>query len=430
MMSRVSVLVTHEDSDSDSAQHLNLPCVDSFNPTSLDAIAEGIVEGLKCYGDLWDLLPDDIIFYSLTTPVPDIIITSSLREYLQNLDLRSSAATLFRSWSIPQDRQLLAVCSFARRRIESPAIEQVATQHSVEQVIRSIRSRDTPSTEAKNAKLLAVQKREVPDAAYARRPLSLDGPPITIYSPVFSKFRHLAETVDLTAKEIGDTFDFVTASTEYYEDEQSRSEAIRYLLRTLVDGKFLEKGYINYGQRQAELDGFSTHVFGLLMAAKGIHEMNNGLGEGSSDALEQAICDFKAFCACNDGERLHARCCCPMFLVAIEGVYICVAGAVFTDRIIVERFTDYIFVGSSPQISGSNAIDEGIRRIGKILKALKICYQEHLPAFYDALPFPPSPASSRDGMLSPPSTDHPRWCCVRTVISETTCCTQIFKSSI
>ncbi|KAJ6486913.1 hypothetical protein C8R45DRAFT_930490 [Mycena sanguinolenta] len=297
-----------------------------------------------------------------------MISQSSLEEYLRNLDLRSSASLLFFDRDVP--------------------IPRIAVAHGGYLQL----FRDNPSTEAKNTKLLAVQNSQVPDAAYARRPLSLGGPPIAIYSPIFSKFRHLVQTVDLTAEDIRPTFAFVTASTEYYEDEQSRSEVIKHLLRVLVDGQFLEKGQISYGQRRAKPDGFSTHTFGRLMAAKGIHEMNNGLGESSSDALELAICDSRhfAFVTMVKGSTRY---------VAAQRSWLPSRARTFAWPGLYLQTTTSSSV--APQIAGSNAIDEGIRRIGKILKALKVCYQEHLPAFYDTLSSPPPVASSLAAACSP-----------------------------
>lgn len=63
----------------------------------------------------------------------------------------------------------------------------------------------------------------------------------------------------------------------------------------------------------------------------------------------------------------------------------CVAGAVFTDRIIVERLTDYMFVGSCPSDLVDNSTDSGIRRIGRVLKALKTCLDGTLQAYYESI---------------------------------------------
>ncbi|KAJ6476216.1 hypothetical protein C8R45DRAFT_373480 [Mycena sanguinolenta] len=281
---------------------------------------------------------------------------------------------------VPDDLKLLAICNFARKA-------QTTTTNP----------QHVPSTHH-------IQRPDVPDAAYARRPLSLTGPPIAIYAPVFTKFRQLAETADLTPEEFDVTYKFVEANTAYYKDEDLRTEAIDRFLRVLVDDTSLQKGRITYGSRRAEPDGYCTQTLNFRLVPKGIQEMKNRLGDGDSDALEQATCDIKMYYSSDDGVHFHQSGCCPAFLVAIEGAYICVAGAVFTDRIVVERLTDYVFIGSHPQVAGINAIDEGIRRIGKILKALKTCYQD-IPGYYHAVQPPPSPLASSLPMACSPHLD-------------------------
>lgn len=147
------------------------------------------------------------------------------------------------------------------------------------------------------------------DAAYASRPLALQGPPVAIYAPVFAEFRQLAQQVDLTAEELDATFGFVVASTAFYENEPSRTQAITKHLNKLVNPTFLRKAQYRFGDHQAEPDGASEFSGNHFTVPKSVNELKNGIGEGDSDALEQGICDYKSFLASTDvGSKAHVFC--------------------------------------------------------------------------------------------------------------------------
>lgn len=80
-------------------------------------------------------------------------------------------------------------------------------------------------------------------------------------------------------------------------------------------------------------------------------------------------------------------CCFPVFLIGILGPYISVGGAVFADRLISQRLTDYEYVGS---IDCTADIDERILRLAHVFRTLKKAL-DRLEHFYATLT-PPPPA--------------------------------------
>jgi hypothetical protein len=44
--------------------------------------------------------------------------------------------------------------------------------------------------------------------------------------------------------------------------------------------------------------------------------------------------------------------CCPTFLFANAGPWFAILGAVFTDKVIAQRLTDYIWVGMDATLTG------------------------------------------------------------------------------
>jgi serine/threonine protein kinase len=57
-------------------------------------------------------------------------------------------------------------------------------------------------------------------------------------------------------------------------------------------------------------------------------------------------------------------CCCPTFLIALAGPWICILGAVFVDRVVIQELTDFIWIGGHPYN------DHKLESVTRILTAL------------------------------------------------------------
>ena len=92
-----------------------------------------------------------------------------------------------------------------------------------------------------------------------------------------------------------------------------------------------------------------------------------------------------------------------MFLVGVAGPNLAVSGAVFTERFVSQRLTDYIYLGPLPSGGVESALSHRIRRVAQILRALKTCTSE-LVDYYKGLEFLPPSASTRSPA---PNPSHP-----------------------
>ena len=83
-----------------------------------------------------------------------------------------------------------------------------------------------------------------------------------------------------------------------------------------------------------------------------------------------------------------------MFLVGIAGPNLAVSGAVFTERFVSQRLTDYIYLGPLPSGGKEPALSHRIHRVAQIFRALKKSTTE-LENYYKSLEFqsPPAPKS-------------------------------------
>ncbi|KAJ7644066.1 hypothetical protein FB45DRAFT_823953 [Roridomyces roridus] len=305
-------------------------------------------------------------------------------------------------------RRCVAFCTFPierlrnSRRVSTPT----STVDAREEVLKQARSRQPPPAEAENSSLLATQRSTVADALFNGRPAHLIGPPIAVYTTVFQSFREVWERVeqvaDFTPEELQNAVEICETSTAYYHDELARLVDVQELWDEAVHPTFLRPWLIVYSKEHyakpvgAALD---EHISGLGFPINGIQELKNGVGEGGSDAFDQAACDYRAHLTSEAGSRLSQFCCLPSFLVGIQGSYICVGGAIFTERIVVERFTDYVFLGTHLYSCNNSSLDKGILRVAKLLKAIKTGLNS-VSEFWSQIPKSP-PSKSLAQLLLP-----------------------------
>ena len=101
-----------------------------------------------------------------------------------------------------------------------------------------------------------------------------------------------------------------------------------------------------------------------------------------------------------------------MFLVGVAGPHLTVSGAIFAERFVSQRLTDYVYTGPLPTLHGRSALDNSIRRVAQVLRALDKATDE-LTDYYSRLEFTPAPmagpfcAIDRGIFPPPPVPLHP-----------------------
>ncbi len=178
-----------------------------------------------------------------------------------------------------------------------------------EAVATAARKRDSPSTGAKNSTLRKTQKENQADAMYNGRPIELTASPIEIYHPVFAKFRHeISRPIDkssFTPDELSMVLELVTSLLAFYQDEDARIQAITTAMNALVDDQVLRrteiirdhgKPYKPDGSIFVQCEKFPRRDG----AATLFDEIKNGIGEGGSDPIHQAQCDYVLFYSAKD----------------------------------------------------------------------------------------------------------------------------------
>ncbi|KAL6299794.1 hypothetical protein BKA93DRAFT_805191 [Sparassis latifolia] len=293
------------------------------------------------------------------------------------------------SFTMPPDDTCLHIvvvvlleCLVEKRPREEDTDTSVAKRAKVvednERVIMAIKTKlPAPSTGARASEFRNLQA-DSETRIKNGRPLDCTGPPISIYHPVFAEFLDYAadpSTIPSTniLKATHEIFQF---SSEFYADELVRQNKINELFCGLlgmsVHPMSPGDGSCNDGAVVTFCSLFSKNALCAIM------EYKNEMGLSGTDTAVQGALGFVKW---QQLQGWASVCCCPSFVIAIVGPYICILGAVIADDIIVEPLTDFLWLGGTPRLN------ECVVAAARVFNTLKSCL-EQLQAFYQGLRLP------------------------------------------
>ncbi|KAB5590540.1 Kinase domain containing protein [Ceratobasidium theobromae] len=171
-----------------------------------------------------------------------------------------------------------------------------------------------------------------------RRPAGQTGPSIVLYHQVFGRFLKRLQSADpLPDTTYSQTTDYFPLSQNLYDDEAERRQKIKEDL-----GLLLGEVLVVSSAHGVQADG---STLGRGGASCIIMEMENEIGSGNSDPSVQAAQSYARWWK---DKALLKKCCCPSILIAIAGPWMCILGAVYLERLIVQPLTDFMWVGFNP----------------------------------------------------------------------------------
>ncbi|KAF7426463.1 hypothetical protein PC9H_008832 [Pleurotus ostreatus] len=254
-------------------------------------------------------------------------------------------------------------------------------------VVDSIRRQIKPlSTSAKHEEYLVhAQQAKHPEAIYNGHTADLTGPSIAIYHPIFAIFqRALSQTPlpgDISREDLDSASLFISLSTQYYTTEPERQYAISSVVEALLGPSFVfRETLVRCGIISFTLDGNRRANFGLFKP-----ELENGIGLGESDPIEQGETAYLSVATAPELEKLRNRSCMPSFLLEISGPYLSVSGAIYVDGVITERLTGFIslvpLLSSQAPLGHASAHDKLTYQIAHFFQCLREC-SDQLAAEY------------------------------------------------
>lgn len=203
-----------------------------------------------------------------------------------------------------------------------------------------VRNAPLPSSSAAMPALWDEQKKR---PVLNGRPDNNFGPPIGLFHPVFNSFQaalKIPEPTYADAQTYNSVKELFCAVTAIYNNKADRIVAIDKHLSTLLGTHFIDvysTGVLS--------DGVMVHSTGICTAYLVIREVKNEIGTTSADPYNQVGLAYRKYWAHPSNDRIRKLCYCPSILLAIAGPWMCVIGAIYLDKAVIQPLTDYIWLG-------------------------------------------------------------------------------------
>ena len=125
--------------------------------------------------------------------------------------------------------------------------------------------------------------------------------------------------------------------SEFYPTESNREKAFHEEIRKLFDHDISK---IQLTDKTSD-DGVLTLDFHTLTVLCVLMEVKNEIGTGSCDPITQAAASYAKFYTQQKNDKLLKACNMPCFIIGLAGPWICVLGAVYAEKPIVEPLTAF-----------------------------------------------------------------------------------------
>ncbi|CAE6492633.1 unnamed protein product [Rhizoctonia solani] len=182
---------------------------------------------------------------------------------------------------------------------------------------------------------------------YNGRPWKRTGRPIEIFHPVFRIFlRDLHQVGTVSARDYRLTEELLRASQDTYSDEGARRNTmVNCLIKLLICNIDVEtiKGCTADGViKIRDLDN-------ALQAYCSILEFKNEIGSGHCDPSIQGAESYAKYWFQDVMTPITNLSCCPSFIIAVAGPWMCILGAISLSQIVVQPLTEMLWVADHPQ---------------------------------------------------------------------------------
>ncbi|CAG8766092.1 12788_t:CDS:2, partial [Gigaspora margarita] len=207
------------------------------------------------------------------------------------------------------------------------------------------------------------------------RPSNCIGIPLMLYNSAFSYFKTNFNDKDLPMDKdhYQWTLNCIRTMANIYSGEKSRWEEFRERLEELFN-KYIKILILDETSNNGCLD-LNLHSFNVLYL---LVEIKNEIGTGKCDPTTHAAAFYAKFYAQKEYEPILKGCNMPCFIIGLAGPWICILGAVYVEKAVIEPLT-----GFEPLLFINNQIHW--EKIAQLFMALRIgC--NNLKKYYESLP--------------------------------------------
>ncbi|KAJ3478245.1 hypothetical protein NLI96_g9900 [Meripilus lineatus] len=234
----------------------------------------------------------------------------------------------------------------------------------------------TPSSACKPSSYLTNQRSEYAllDGREGGHPSdrSTMANPIELYHPAFALFRSIVE--DSESKVPDDLVRETAKLRRHLSNVESEEDPRHDVIEASFPNLFQTPFRISVNADSPDLAALCPT--GLIdEAALCVVDIKAELGDSGDPALRGSF-QYRQFWLQEKPQSVH-NAACPSFIVGVAGPWLVVLGAVFTDGVIVQRLSDYMWLGCSRVLDDRNmVITRTLYALRCALKALKTYYQD------------------------------------------------------
>ncbi|TDL22023.1 hypothetical protein BD410DRAFT_789110 [Rickenella mellea] len=194
------------------------------------------------------------------------------------------------------------------------------------------------------------------------RPAAARGPPVTILHSVFGEFIEDFHDVSLevSADMYRTAIEFCKLSCDVYENDTARKTRLRPLFSRAM-------GTLAHSIK-FETNAVADDVVTVAQAraASQIYQYKNEMLGPSEPYVQASLTYAKYWPQAGDIANTRRHCHCPTFILLVVGPWICILGAVWLQRPVIEPLTPFIMMADLPNEHGKQ-----VGLIAKLLRALK-----------------------------------------------------------
>ncbi|KAG8743605.1 hypothetical protein FRC10_011668 [Ceratobasidium sp. 414] len=243
-------------------------------------------------------------------------------------------------------------------------------------------------SKASNFKAQQEDKHGVPSPIHNGRPRLKTGLPVELYHRIFGDFTRSTQCLKtLESPDLRIVEDLLLDAQALYTVEgDRRAEMYKHLER------ILEVPITQQSIKKCTADCVTQSYYsGSMKRSKGycaIVEVRNEIGTGDCDPSIQGAESYGHYWSQDSMDDFRAVSCCPSFIIAIAGPWLCVLGAVYVTEVVVHPLTDFMWMGRQAHE------EDRLRRITLTFVALREAIRD-LDEYYRSLPDPTLPRSAQ-----------------------------------
>ncbi|KAL5638886.1 hypothetical protein ACGC1H_003298 [Rhizoctonia solani] len=303
-------------------------------------------------------------------------------------------------WPDPSaiDQRLIQVLVYAASRsravpmtLQTPSVTELTDTFrqltiAQERTRRKILDGPSASFAAQPTVFMKQQNRD-DTPIYNGRPWDRTGKPIEIYHPAFRIFLDKLNQEDApSGLDYISTENLLRDSQATYEHEDKRGMALKTHL-SIILGRDISSERVSGCMADGVIKWRAPN--NALQAYYSVLELKNEIGGSKCDPSIQGAESYAKYWCQDEVNPIRTLSCCPSFILAVAGPWMCILGGVYLTEIVVQPLTEMLWVADHPHK------ESRLKYLTRVFAALRDAI-DNLDAYYQPLVSNASPTLPRE----------------------------------